>query len=60
MKSDAYMDGIQKKISDNFTSLDPTYYGADYYIPEDHGTANTVVIDPMGNVVVGTSTINTM
>lgn len=54
------MTGVQNNISDKFTSLDPTYYGADYYMPEDHGTANTVVIDPMGNVVVGTSTINTM
>lgn len=46
-------------MSDNFTSPSPKYYGADFDISEDHGTANIVVIDLMGNVVVGTSTLNT-
>lgn len=50
---------MQSKISDNFTSTDPKYYGADYYMPVDHGTANMVVTDSMGNTVVATSTINT-
>lgn len=59
MKSDSYIASIQSKISDNFTSFDPTYYGADFYTPDDHGTANMAVTDSMGNVVVCTSTINT-
>lgn len=54
------MDSIRDQISDNFTSLDPKHYGADFSMAEDHGTANTVVVDSMGNAVVATSTINTM
>jgi gamma-glutamyltranspeptidase / glutathione hydrolase / leukotriene-C4 hydrolase len=46
-------------MSDNFTSGDPKYYGADFYMPNNHGTANLAVIDSMGNVVVCTNTINT-
>ncbi|VVC34640.1 Hypothetical protein CINCED_3A006787 [Cinara cedri] len=60
VKSDGYMDSIRKKITDNFTSLDPKYYGANFIMQEDHGTANMVVIDSIGNVVVATSTINTI
>lgn len=52
------MDGIRNKISDNFTSLDPKYYGADFDVTDNHGTANLVVVDAMGNAVVATSTIN--
>ncbi|XP_060841452.1 scoloptoxin SSD14-like [Rhopalosiphum padi] len=59
VKSDSYMDKIRSKISDNFTSSDPKYYGADFDMPENHGTANMVVIDSMGNAVISTSTINT-
>ncbi|XP_025191906.1 glutathione hydrolase 1 proenzyme-like [Melanaphis sacchari] len=59
VKSDSYIDKIRNKISDNFTSSDPTYYGANYDVPDDHGTANMVVIDLMGNVVISTNTINT-
>uniref|UniRef100_A0A2H8TUN5 Gamma-glutamyltranspeptidase 1 n=2 Tax=Melanaphis sacchari TaxID=742174 RepID=A0A2H8TUN5_9HEMI len=59
VKSDSYIKKIQNKIFDNFTSLDPKYYGADYDMPDNHGTANLGVIDSMGNVVVCTNTINT-
>ncbi|XP_060862119.1 scoloptoxin SSD14-like isoform X2 [Metopolophium dirhodum] len=58
ISSDSYIDSIQKRISDNFTSLDPKYYGADFDMPENHGTANSVVTDSWGNTVVGTSTLN--
>lgn len=57
--SDAYVDSVRRKISDNFTSLDPKYYGADFDIAENHGTANIAVKDSAGNVVVATSTLNT-
>jgi len=53
------MDMVRSKISDNFTSLDPKHYGADFYMPEDDGTANIALTDSTGNVVVVTSTINT-
>ncbi|XP_025200868.1 glutathione hydrolase 1 proenzyme-like [Melanaphis sacchari] len=59
VKSDSYIKSIRNKILDDFTSSDPRYYGGDFYTPEDHGTANIVVTDSMGNVVVCTSTINT-
>lgn len=59
MKSDGYINTIRSKISDNFTSLDPKYYGADFYAPDDDGTANIALTDSMGNVVLVTSTINT-
>lgn len=59
VKSDSYIKSIQSKMSDNFTSPDPKYYGADFDMPDDHGTANLAVIDSMGNVVVCTNTINT-
>ncbi|KAL4132607.1 hypothetical protein QTP88_009731 [Uroleucon formosanum] len=58
ISSDSYIDSIRNKISDKFTSLDPKYYGADYDMPENHGTANSVVTDSEGNTVVGTSTLN--
>jgi len=53
------MDKIRSQILDNFTSADPKYYGANFSIPENHGTANMAVIDSMGNVVISTCTINT-
>lgn len=59
MKSDDYINGVRSKIFDYFTSSDPKYYGAEFDMPENHGTANMVVIDSMGNVVISTSTINT-
>ncbi|XP_050429822.1 scoloptoxin SSD14-like isoform X2 [Adelges cooleyi] len=60
IKSDEYMKDIQNKINDSYTSLDPEYYGADFGIPADHGTANVVVLDDQGNAVVATSTVNTI
>lgn len=60
MKSDDYINSIQSKIVDNFTSSNPKFYGADYDISENHGTANMAVTDAKGNTVVGTSTINTL
>lgn len=59
VNSDSHIASVQRKISDNFTSTDPKYYGADFDMPVDYGTANMVVTDTMGNAVVATSTINT-
>lgn len=59
VNSDSHIASVQNKITDNFTSENPKYYGADFDMPVDHGTANMVVVDSMGNTVVGTSTINT-
>lgn len=60
VKSDDYIKSIQNKIFDNFTSSDPKFYGADYDITQNHGTANMAVSDAEGNTVVGTSTLNTL
>ncbi|XP_022163024.1 gamma-glutamyltranspeptidase 1-like [Myzus persicae] len=60
VKSDGYINKIRSQIFDNFTSLDPKYYGGDFDMPENHGTANMVVIDSTGNAVISTSTINTL
>ncbi|KAE9539702.1 hypothetical protein AGLY_004954 [Aphis glycines] len=57
--SDSYIDSIRNKIFDTFTSMDSKYYGADFDMSENHGTANIVVTDSLGNTVVGTSTLNT-
>eukprot|EP00094_Tigriopus_californicus_P010720 TCALIF_10339-PA protein Name:"Similar to Ggt1 Gamma-glutamyltranspeptidase 1 (Rattus norvegicus)" AED:0.13 eAED:0.13 QI:0/0.85/0.87/0.87/0.85/0.87/8/70/520 len=46
------------KIDDEATVNDPAFYGADSSLTEDHGTAQVSVIDPMGNAVSVTSTIN--
>lgn len=53
------MDSVRCKISDDFTSSDPKFYGADFDSPNNHGTANVVVTDSLGNTVVATSSINT-
>ncbi|XP_050430894.1 scoloptoxin SSD14-like [Adelges cooleyi] len=60
IQSADYINEIQNKMNDHFTSLDPVYYGADFGIPADHGTANVVVLDALGNAVVATSTVNTI
>lgn len=49
---------MKNKISDQFTSSDPEYYGSHFSWPEDHGTENIAVIDADGSAVVVTSTIN--
>ncbi|XP_025416058.1 glutathione hydrolase 1 proenzyme-like isoform X2 [Sipha flava] len=59
VNSDSYINSIRSKISDNYTSSNPNDYGADFYMPNNHGTANMAVIDSIGNAVVSTNTINT-
>lgn len=54
------MNNMQEKLSDKYTSLDPKFYGADFNLPEDHGTENIAVMDVNGNAVAVTSTINTL
>ncbi|KAJ6638689.1 Scoloptoxin SSD14, partial [Pseudolycoriella hygida] len=46
------------KISDLTTNSDYKYYGAQFSIEEDHGTAHINVFAPNGDAVVVTSTIN--
>lgn len=53
-----YGDYIRDEIEDHFTYNDPSHYGANYYSPEDHGTAHVSVLSPEGDAVSVTSTIN--
>ena len=52
--------GIDKflKINDSATINDPEYYGAEHYAPEDSGTGHSVFIDPFGNAVSVTNSMN--
>uniref|UniRef100_A0A2S2NKJ0 Gamma-glutamyltranspeptidase 1 n=1 Tax=Schizaphis graminum TaxID=13262 RepID=A0A2S2NKJ0_SCHGA len=57
--SDMYMSSVQNNISDQHTSTDPKFYGAEFSWSEDHGTENIAIMDSFGNAVAVTSTINT-
>jgi gamma-glutamyltranspeptidase/glutathione hydrolase/leukotriene-C4 hydrolase len=48
------------RINDTFTVNNASYYGADFYTPDDHGTAHLSIIAPNGDAVALTSTINTL
>jgi len=58
LTSPEYIAMIRSKIRDDKTSQDPREYGAHYVMPEDHGTANIVVLSPEGDAVAVTSTVN--
>lgn len=45
-------------ISDDHTSTNIDFYGGNFTLPDDSGTANTVVLAPNGDAVIVTSTIN--
>lgn len=49
---------IRPKINDEQTVADYKYYGAQFSIEDDHGTAHINVFAPNGDAVSVTSTIN--
>uniref|UniRef100_A0A0K8TPF4 Putative gamma-glutamyltransferase n=1 Tax=Tabanus bromius TaxID=304241 RepID=A0A0K8TPF4_TABBR len=49
---------IRHLIKDNETYTDYSFYGADFSLPADHGTANIAVLAPNGDAITVTSTIN--
>ncbi|KAH8409123.1 hypothetical protein KR009_008334, partial [Drosophila setifemur] len=53
-----FLESIRKLIHDNSTSQDFLYYGANFTVEEDHGTAHMNVLHPNGDAVSITSTIN--
>lgn len=58
LQSEEFIMETRRKILDTSTSQDPKYYGANWSIPEDHGTANIVVLSQNGDAVAVTSTVN--
>lgn len=55
-----YARDIRSKIEDDQTYQDYEHYGANFSLPDDHGTAHISVIAPNGDAIALTSTINTM
>lgn len=58
--TEEYAEEVHNFVSETSTSQDPVYYGAYSDVPQDHGTANLVVLAPNGDAVAVTSTINLM
>lgn len=58
LQSEEFIQKTRSKILDTSTSQDPQYYGANFAVPEDHGTANIVVVAQNGDAVAVTSTVN--
>ncbi|KAF4070323.1 hypothetical protein AMELA_G00284300 [Ameiurus melas] len=57
MTSDYFADDIRSKITDNTTHPE-SYYGLEYFNPEDHGTTHLSIIAEDGSAVGVTSSIN--
>ncbi|XP_016039938.2 glutathione hydrolase 1 proenzyme [Drosophila simulans] len=53
-----FLESVRKLIHDNSTSQDYLYYGANFTVEEDHGTAHMNVLATNGDAVSITSTIN--
>lgn len=59
LKNESFVKSIQEKIHDDSTQQSEKYYGADFEVVTDAGTANVAVLAPNGDAIVVTSTINT-
>ena len=51
-------EAAHKNIRDTHTIEDAHFYGSDYLVTEDHGTAHTSLLAPNGDAVAVTSTVN--
>ncbi|XP_057661139.1 scoloptoxin SSD14 isoform X1 [Diorhabda carinulata] len=56
--STTFAEQIRKSINITATSTDTSYYGGNYSVQEDHGTANLCILAPNGDAIAVTSTIN--
>ena len=59
MTSEAWAQSAFDNIDDTTTHNDFEFYGADFYSPDDKGTAHLSVLAPNGDAVAATSTLNT-
>ena len=57
MTSDWYADSLRLLINDSRT-FPVDYYGPDFVLPNDSGTAHLSIVGPSGDAVALTSTIN--
>lgn len=53
-----YAKTLREEVDDWKTSNNVTFYGANYSVAEDHGTAHISVLAPNGDAVAVTSTVN--
>merc|ERR1719481_442244 len=58
LTSSSWWEETRGKISDSQTQGNSSYYGAQYFNIEDHGTAHMSILSPAGDAVAVTSTIN--
>ncbi len=58
MTSDSVAYSTFLRINDSQTVNDPSYYGGEFWNPDDQGTSHTCVIAPNGDAVSVTSTVN--
>ncbi len=56
--SEAWAADRHGRIDDSRTENNASYYGANFYTPEDHGTAHVSVLAENGDAVSITSTVN--
>lgn len=56
----SYADEIRLKISDTTTFNDVEYYGANFSVPDDHGTSHISILGANGDALSITSTINAL
>ena len=55
---DEMAQSAHQNIVDTRTTEDASFYGSDYLVTEDHGTAHTSLLAPNGDAVAVTSTVN--
>lgn len=56
--SSQFADEIRKKINDNRTSNDASFYGSEFDVGNDHGTSHVSIIAPNGDAISVTSSVN--
>merc|ERR1719167_972820 len=60
LTSPSWWEETRGKISDSQTQGNSSYYGAEYFNIEDHGTSHMSILSPAGDAVAVTTTVNTL